>query len=89
MGDPETYWLNFTNIALGVVVLVCVLAVALGVVYDLICRGRARARADADLDRELRELVASYQGDPHMLDVRGLGITMADGGEERKPEDRG
>ena len=87
MGDSETYWLNVTNIALGAIVLVCILAVALGVVYDLIARRRAKARASAALDREVRELVAGYQLDPHVFDVPGLGPTMADGGEVRNPED--
>ena len=87
MGDPETIWLNLTNAALGVVVLACLLAVALGVVKELVARRRARARASAELDREMKELVASYQNDPHILDVPGLGVTMADGGEVRKPED--
>ncbi len=87
MGDPDTFWLNFTNIALGAVVLVCVLAVALGVVYDLVQRRRARVRADTELDRELRDLVAGFQSDPRMFQSPDLGTTMADGGEIRNPED--
>ncbi len=83
MGDPETLWLSLTNAALGVVVLACLLAVALGVVKELV----ARRRASAKLDREMKELVASFQSDPHILDVPGLGLTIADGGEVRKPED--
>lgn len=87
MGDPDTFWLNLTNAALGVVVLVCLLAVALGVVKALVSRRRARARASAELDREMKELVASFQSGPHVLNVPGLGMTMADGGEVNKPED--
>lgn len=87
MGDPDTFWLNLTNAALGVVVLACLLAVALGVVKELVSRHRARARASMELDREMKALVASFQSDPHILNVPGLGVTMADGGEVRKPED--
>ncbi len=85
MGDSETLWLNLTNAALGVVVVACLLAVALGVIKELF----ARRKANVELDREMKELVASFHSDPHMLDVPGLGVTMTDGGEVRKPEDPG
>jgi hypothetical protein len=40
------------------------------------------------LDREVSDLVSSYGG--HVFDVPGLGLTMADGGEEqgKKKEER-
>jgi len=64
--DPEAFWLNITNVALGIVVLVCLSAVGYSVVAELLERARKRA------------LVAA---DDHATLVPGLGITMADGGE--------
>ena len=84
MNDPSTYWLNFTNAALGVVVLICFIAVGIGVVQELAAR-RKRARA---IDREVTDLVAAYDG--HSFHVPSLGVTMADGGEplEKKEPER-
>ncbi len=87
MSDPSTYWLNFTNIALGILVLICCGAVAFGIWQELAAR-RKKAVAMSKLDREVADLVASYDG--HAFNVPGLGITMADGGEEtgKKEEER-
>ena len=82
MNDPSTYWLTMTNIALGVVVLICCVAVAFGVVQEVIARRKKRA-AEAALDREVADLAATYAGG-HAFNVPGLGVTMADGGEELK-----
>jgi hypothetical protein len=62
---PDTFWLDFTNIALGLVTLVCVLAVVAGVVHEV---GHRLANR--------RMLV-----DDHAFEEPGLGVTMADGGE--------
>ena len=70
---PDTFWLNFTNIALGLVTLACVIAIAGGVARELLLRWQRRAVASAD---------------DHAFATPGLGVTMADGGEridERKP----
>jgi hypothetical protein len=80
MSDPSAYWLNFMNIALGAIVLICLGAVAFGVMQELAAR-RKKAAKLAALDREVADLVASYDG--HAFDLPGLGITMADGGDER------
>lgn len=68
---PDTFWLDFTNIALGLVTLVCVIAVVAGVVRELGHRfGRRRSLVD-----------------DHAFESPDLGLTMADGGErvdERK-----
>jgi len=87
MSDPATYWLNFTNIALLALVLICCGAVAFGVVQELAAR-RKKAVSMSKLDREVSDLVASYDG--HAFNVPGLGLTMADGGEEtgKKEEER-
>jgi hypothetical protein len=61
----DTFWLNFTNIALGLVTLVCVLAVAEGVLQELghrLVHGKKLA-------------------DDHAFETPELGLTMADGGE--------
>lgn len=67
--DPATRWLNLTNLALGIVTLLCVGAVAWGVAIELLERLRSRIPAPVD---------------DHSFVVRGLGVTMADGG---KPTD--
>jgi hypothetical protein len=86
VNDPSTYWLTFTNIALGVVTLVCCIAVAAGVIQEMAVRRRKKA-ALSNLDSEVTSLVNSYGG--HAFNVPGLGVTMADGGEEiEKQEDR-
>ena len=70
---PDTFWLNFTNIALGLVTLLCVIAIAGGVARELLLRWERRAAALED---------------DHAFATPGLGVTMADGGEridETKP----
>ncbi len=68
--DPKTYWLNVTNIGLGLVVLVCIVAVARTFLLDLFERRGQRANEGAALD-------------DHTFMEPVLGITMADGGENR------
>jgi DNA-binding IclR family transcriptional regulator len=87
MSDPSTYWLTLMNIALGLLVLAACLAVAFGVVQELAAR-RKKSAAMSHLDREVADLVSSYGS--HAFNVPGLGLTMADGGEERdkKEEER-
>ncbi len=77
--DPEAYWLNATNAILGLVVVVCVVIMAGGMVHEIIARVRQRRRMDAELDRDMQLL-----NDEHAFNVPGLGITMADGGEKHK-----
>jgi hypothetical protein len=56
--DPQTLWLNITNLALGLVTLGCVLVFAYSVYAEL--RGRARRRAEmAGIDGELRAMLGS------------------------------
>ena len=62
---PDTFWLNFTNIALGLVTLACVLAIVAGVVHEL--SGRRR--------------VPAAEADDHAFVTPELGLTMADGGK--------
>lgn len=79
MNDPSTYWLTITNVGLGVVTLICCLAVAFGVVQELAARRKKKAALSA-LDQEVSGLAASY-GDGHAFGIPQLGLTMADGGE--------
>ena len=80
MSDPSTLWLTITNAALGVVVLICCVAVAIGVYQELAAK-RKKVTAMSNLDREVSGLVASYQ-DGHTFHLPQLGVTMADGGEQ-------
>jgi hypothetical protein len=80
--DDWVFWLNVTNIALGLVVVLAVLVVAYGVVWELVSR-RKKHRSLSNLDEELKVMM---QGEfAHGLPVQGLGMTMADGGEPTKP----
>jgi hypothetical protein len=79
VSDPATYWLNVTNLLLGLVTLICIAAVAAGVVQELAVRRKKRA-ALANLDSEVADLVSSF-GDGHAFHTPSLGLTMADGGE--------
>ena len=64
--DPAVFWLDVTNVALGIVMLICcgVLAVAVGKQL-LMMYSKASARATDD----------------HAFNLPELGMTMADGGE--------
>jgi hypothetical protein len=73
-GDPKTFWLNVTNIALGVVTGICVLVLGKALFQEMIQRVRADKREKVKLDEY------SYM-------VPELGLTMADGGE-RLDKDR-
>jgi hypothetical protein len=78
--DPDSTWLNITNIVLGMVVVLCAVVMLGGIAHEFISRARNRRRIDAELDRDMRLL-----NDDHAFDSLNLGITMADGGEKRKP----
>jgi hypothetical protein len=64
--DTEMFWLNVTNVSLGLVTLVCIAAVVVVVVRELAAR-RSRARIPVS-------------SDDHAFVLADLGITMADGG---------
>jgi len=80
--DPQTLWLNLTNLALGIVALLAVMAVAGAVAWELVLK-RRRAHAMAGMDAELRAVLD--ESSPHFLPVPELGLTMADGGTPVKP----
>jgi len=85
MNDPSTYWLTITNIALGLVTLICCVAVGIGVAQELAAKRKKNA-ALSRLDREVADLLTSYDG--HAFHTPTLGLTMADGGEELEKKDK-
>jgi hypothetical protein len=85
VADPSTSWLTLTNIVLGLVTLICCGAFVIGVLQEL-ATGRRKKAALSKLDREVADLVASY--DNHVFNVPGLGATMTDGGNEPRAKER-
>jgi hypothetical protein len=83
-GENWTFWLNVTNIALGVIVLLALLVVLGAVVSELLARRSRKAREMASIDAEL---LAMLHAGPHSLSTPGLGLTMADGGEPVAPSE--
>lgn len=77
--DPETHWLVFTNMILGLVVAACVVIMAAGMVYEILARIRKRRRIEAEIDRDMQMF-----NDDHAFKAPSLGITMADGGEKHE-----
>jgi len=66
--DPETFWLNATNIGLGLVTLIAFVSVAVVAFREIAQRVRSRA-------------TVPVAGDDHAFMHPELGLTMADGGE--------
>jgi len=75
--DPQTLWLNLTNMALGVITLLALAIVGVSIARELLARRRRMREVDG-LESELS----------HMLHVPELGLTMADGGEPKKDDSR-
>ncbi len=73
--EAEMFWLNATNIALGLVVLVCAGVIAVSVVRAI----WARMRTMSEIEQDMQQF--NQAGDTHAFQVPGLGMTMADGGE--------
>jgi hypothetical protein len=69
ISDPKMLWLNITNIALGIITLVCWTVVGYGIVKEVLARRRKSKNTPA-------------ASDDHAFLVPGIGITMADGGEK-------
>lgn len=70
--QPDAFWLDVTNAALGVFCLVCVLAIGWGVWRDLSLRAR-------------RHSIHLLRSDTHAHFDPRLGTSMADGGEPVRP----
>ena len=69
----QVFWLNVTNIVLGLVTLTCVLVIGYASIREI--RKRAlKTSPQADVD-------------DHAFIVTGLGITMADGGKKESDDE--
>lgn len=75
------FWLNVTNVALGVVVVLALVLLAYGVIWELLIRNRKRSGLH-ELDKEMQASLPEELS--HSLPVPDLGLTMADGGEHFK-----
>jgi len=71
--DPNTFWLNITDIVLGVVTLACVAFVAQAMFREVYARLANR-------------IAIRTHEDAHALALPELGLTMADGGEPVVPQ---
>lgn len=72
--DPQTLWLNLTNLGLGIATIIAIAAVAYIVVREIVAERKKVTAPNAG------------QMSPHVYFERDLGFTMADGGEpEPKP----
>jgi hypothetical protein len=74
LSDPKTFWLNITNLGLGLVVVVCCIAVARTFLREL-------------LDRRSQRVSEGMAFDDHTFMEPELGLTMADGGEKREKKE--
>lgn len=72
--DPNTFWLNITDIVLGIVTLACMAFVGQAAFREVYARLAER-------------LPARLHQDSHALALPELGLTMADGGEPVKKDD--
>ena len=81
-GSNWEFWLNMTNLALGLITLAAVLVVLGAIGYELVARNARRVRAAAG---EGSGLNAMMNAASDVRFVPGLGLTMADGGERVEP----
>ncbi|HEY9167013.1 MAG TPA: hypothetical protein VIS48_12725 [Candidatus Kryptonia bacterium] len=68
----QVFWLNVTNLVLGLITLACVLIIGYAAIREL--RQRASSKATAE-------------SDDHAFSADGLGVTMADGGRKFKADE--
>jgi len=83
-GNNWTFWLNMTNLALGIVTILALVLVFGAVGWELVARWARRAREMHRIDAELG---AMYHAESHTISVPGLGLTMADGGKKIEPSE--
>lgn len=77
--DPQTLWLNYTNLGLGIVVLACIAVAGYAFFVEIAARVR---KTSPDVDARVRDLIDSA----HAFHTPELGLTMADGGEPETPK---
>ena len=56
MSDPRTFWLVVTNITLGALVVLLILAVVTGALCELISKLKKRHAAWDELDRDMQHM---------------------------------
>lgn len=66
--DSETLWLTITNAGLGIVTVVCLIAVGVVVAKEVFADARSKVRVP-------------HLQDDHSFMLDDLGLTMADGGK--------
>lgn len=76
-GENWVFWLNVTNLALGIITFLAILVVLGAVGWEMLARRVRKAREIDNLDAEMW---AMLHAESHTLSVPGLGLTMADGG---------
>ena len=81
--ETWVYWLNITNLVLGIVVILAALVVGYGLVWEFVLRHKRARRAAANVDVEFQKMLQDEFS--HSLPVPELGFTMADGGDMLKP----
>lgn len=74
--DPQTLWLNLTNLGLGIITLICVGVAAWAGFAELAARWKKAPAAEAEADATMAT---------HAFHSPELGLTMADGGEPERP----
>jgi hypothetical protein len=76
ISNASTFWVDLTNIALGIATLVCFVIVVYAAVREVVVRVTQRSNAHA-----------KAHSDAHVFEVPELGLTMTDGGEKLYDDD--
>jgi hypothetical protein len=71
MSNAASFWVDVTNVVLGLTTLLCLIVVGSIVVKEVLARIAKRVHVH----------------DPHVLEVPELGLTMTDGGEKLYDDD--
>ena len=81
--ETWVFWLNVTNVVLGLVVILAALAVGYGLVWEFVLRHKRAHRASTNVDVEFQKMLQEEFA--HSMPVPELGFTMADGGNALNP----
>ena len=67
MFRPNPFWLTLTNIALGAVLVLCVLVIVLGTLCETLSNSKKRRSYRAELNHDMQEMFAGTV--PHVASV--------------------
>ena len=81
--ETWVFWLNITNLVLGIVVVLAALAVGYGLVWEFVLRHKKAHGAAANVDVEFQKMLQDEFA--HSMPHPELGFTMADGGDMLNP----